>query len=125
MLLQWAQGTVQQPADPAKRSEVKMTDDQILKAVANRDQKVKTFEPLQPKHTYATLAEAQTAFQSERSKTISYMETTDADMRNHFTPHPVFGTIDAYQIILLLSSHTERHTLQMEEVMASANFPKK
>jgi hypothetical protein len=33
--------------------------------------------------------------------------------------------LDAYQWLLLLASHSERHTLQILEVKADPNFPKK
>ena len=35
-----------------------------------------------------------------------------------------FGTLDGYQWLLLLSTHSERHTAQIEEVKADPNFPK-
>jgi hypothetical protein len=34
-----------------------------------------------------------------------------------------FGTIDAYQGILFMSAHTERHVRQIEEIMDDENFP--
>jgi len=34
------------------------------------------------------------------------------------------GMLDAYQWILLLSGHTERHTLQILEVKADPKYPK-
>jgi hypothetical protein len=36
---------------------------------------------------------------------------------------PVLGPLDAYQWILLISAHSERHTKQIEEVKADPNFP--
>jgi hypothetical protein len=45
-------------------------------------------------------------------------------LKNHFTLHPAFGTINTYQLLLLLSGHSERHTLQIEEVKANPAFPK-
>ena len=38
--------------------------------------------------------------------------------------HPVLKTIDAYQMMLLLSAHCERHTLQIKEVKADPNYPR-
>jgi hypothetical protein len=32
--------------------------------------------------------------------------------------------MDAYQFLLLMAGHAERHTLQIEEVKAHQNFPK-
>jgi hypothetical protein len=36
----------------------------------------------------------------------------------------MLGPLDAYQWILLISAHSERHTKQIEEVKADPNFPK-
>jgi hypothetical protein len=38
--------------------------------------------------------------------------------------HPVFKTVDAYQTMLLISSHSERQTLQLNEVKTYSNYPK-
>jgi hypothetical protein len=35
-----------------------------------------------------------------------------------------FGTLDCYQLSLMMAAHTERHRKQMEEVKANPNFPK-
>jgi hypothetical protein len=32
--------------------------------------------------------------------------------------------VDLYQVLILLAAHSARHTLQLEEVMASPGFPK-
>jgi len=44
------------------------------------------------------------------------MQTTQDDLRAHFMEHPLLKTMDAYQIMLLLSAHSERHTAQIAEV---------
>ena len=111
------------PADPSKRAEVKMTDEQILAMVADRTDKVKTSKPFEPTGKYGSHVGAVKEFKTSRVNHIKYVATTEADLRNHFTKLPV-GTIDAYQVLLFMSAHTERHILQIEEVMANANFPK-
>jgi hypothetical protein len=35
-----------------------------------------------------------------------------------------FGVADTYQALLLIPAHTERHLAQINEVKASAGFPK-
>jgi hypothetical protein len=65
-------------------------------------------------------------FLDNRAHTIEYMKTTQEDLRDHLFDHPVpaIGTLDGYQWILLISGHTRRHTAQILEVKADANFPK-
>ena len=53
-----------------------------------------------------------------------YKRQTQDPLREHFFKHPVLGDLDAYQWILLISAHTERHVNQILEVKASPGFPK-
>ena len=113
---------VQGPAAPDKKDAV--TDDFILKAVVNRTQKFQAPEILRPTHRFATPQEMLDHFKESRARTIAYVTDTQDDLRGHFYDHPVLKTMDAYQWILLLSSHTQRHTAQLNEVKANPNFPK-
>jgi hypothetical protein len=112
------------PAAPEKRAEVKVTDEQILTRVADRSHKAQAPEFLKPTNRWATREELVKAFEDSRKATMDYVRTTNDDLRGHFGPHPLLGTMDAYQWILLISAHSERHTKQIEEVKADPNFPK-
>jgi nucleoid-associated protein YejK len=118
------EGALKGPATPDKRSEVKMTDEQVVAALESRENKVKTFAPFEPKNTpFKTLDEAITSFKDLRAEHIKYMKTTTEDLRNHMVQMP-FGTLDCYQLCLMMTAHTERHRKQIEEVKANPNFPK-
>jgi len=112
------------PVTPEQRAGVKVTDQEILDKTPDRSQKFKAPEPIAPKKTFAEPDQAVTRFKESREKDIEYIETTQDDLRDHFFPHPAFGPLDAYQWFLLVSAHTERHTLQILEVKADPNFPK-
>jgi hypothetical protein len=112
------------PADPSKRAEVAGKDEMILTKVPDRSHKVQAPEFLKPTNRWATKAEVIQAFEEARRNTMDYVRTTNDDLRDHFGPHPMLGTLDAYQWILLISAHSERHTKQIEEVKADPNFPK-
>ena len=112
------------PATPEKRAEVAGKDETILKMVPDRSHKVQAPEFLKPANRWATQAELTKAFEDSRKATMDYVRTTNDDLRDHFGPHPVLGPLDAYQWILLISAHSERHTKQIEEVKADPNFPK-
>ena len=116
------QKIMQAPVEPDKKSAV--TDDFILAAVVNRTQKFQAPEMLKPTHRFATTQEMLDHFKQSREHTIAYIRNTQDDLRGHFGDHPVLKTLDAYQWILLLSAHTQRHTAQLNEVKANANFPK-
>jgi len=112
------------PAAPEKREQVKGKDEMILQKLPDRSHKAQAPEFLRPTGRWATEADLTKAFEESRKVTMDYVRTTNDDLRDHFFDHPVFGTLDGYQWLLLLSAHSERHTAQIEEVKADPNFPK-
>jgi hypothetical protein len=112
------------PAAPEKRADDKFTVQQILAMIPDRSHKAQAPEFLKPTNRWATREELVAAFEKSRSATIDYVRSTNDDLRDHFGLHPTLGTLDAYQWILLISAHSERHTKQIEEVKADPNFPK-
>lgn len=112
------------PAAPEKRSEVAGKDEIVLQRVPDRSHKAQAPEFLKPTGRWATREEVTRAFEDSRQATMDYVRTTNDDLRDHFGPHPLLGPLDAYQWILLISAHSERHTKQIEEVKADPNFPK-
>jgi hypothetical protein len=118
------EATLKAPANPEKRSQIKMSDEQVVKTLEDRSFKVKTNEQFEPKNTpYKSLEEAMTDFKATRTEHIKYVKTTTEDLRNHVAETPL-GWVDAYQICLFLSAHNNRHTQQIREVKAAAAFPK-
>jgi len=124
LIWQWEQGTIAQPAAPEKASEVKITDEQLMKGLVDRSHKFTAPEMLQPVGKFPSTEAAIQAYISRRDSTIAYISNTKDDLKNHFAQHPAFGTINTFQLLLILSGHSERHTLQIEEVKANPAFPK-
>jgi uncharacterized damage-inducible protein DinB len=117
--------SIKNPANPEKRAEIKYTDQQLIKAVEDRSHKSKTFEALDPANsTFKSTAEALDSFNSNRTQLIAFLSNTREDLRNHVSVLPI-GTYDAYQFILLISAHSNRHTQQIEEVKANVSYPEK
>ena len=109
---------------PEKKKDLKVTDEQVIKMTEDRTNKVKTFAPLEPQNTpYKSLDEALNDFKTTRASHIKYIKATSEDLRNHFVQMP-FGLLDCYQLCLLISSHTDRHVQQLNEVKADTGFPK-
>jgi uncharacterized damage-inducible protein DinB len=115
---------MQSPAAPEKREQVKGKDQIILQRMPDRSHKAQAPEFLRPTGRWTTQADLTKAFEDSRKTTIEYIRTTNDDLRDHFFDHPVFGAMDGYQWLLLISGHTARHTEQIEEVKADPNFPK-
>lgn len=117
------EGALKTEADPSKRSDVKMTDKQVLAMIVDRTNKVKTIKPFEPTGSYGGHEAAVDAFLEKRKANIEFVKTTKEDLRNRYQQLP-FGTVDAFQILLFMSAHNERHVKQIEEVKANENFPK-
>jgi len=117
------QNTMKQPANPEKRSDIKLTDDQIISMTEDIGGKFIATQNLESKNTtYKTLDEALESFKSIRTEHIKHMKTTTEDLRNHIVQLPV-GWVDCYQICLFMSAHSNRHMQQIEELKADPNFP--
>jgi len=112
------------PAQPERRAEVKGKDTIVLEKVVDRSQKAQAPEILRPTHRWPTQQALVDHFKESRDRTIGYVEHTDDALRDHFFDHPLLGAMDGYQWLLLITAHSHRHTLQIEEVKANANFPK-
>ena len=121
------QGTLKEQANPTKRSEIKLTDEQVFAAIADRSYKVKTQEALVPAGKFGSHKATIKEFVNNRKTNIDYLRATADDLRNHFFTFPVeaIGTVDSYQLFYFMSGHTRRHTLQIEEVKNNPSFPEK
>jgi hypothetical protein len=109
--------------DPLKRSEVKMTDDQVWNMITDRTAKFKTQEQFKPGGKFGSHEATLKEFADKRDSHIKYIKSTKEDLRNRYQQLP-FGTIDAYQVILFIAAHNERHIRQIEEVKSNPGFPK-
>jgi hypothetical protein len=119
------QKTLKDAPDPAKKALIK-SDDDAIKWITDRSMKVKTSENFIPSGKFGSFDETLKAFISKRDASVKFIETTTEDLRGHFFTFPaeVLGTMDAYQIVLFMSGHTKRHTLQIEEIKSHPDFPK-
>jgi hypothetical protein len=99
-------------------------DAMIRPKVIDRSKKGKAPEMLKPSNKWKTMDEMIAEFKEKRKATMAWVETTKAEARSHAIPNPDFKELDAFQWILLLSAHTERHTLQILEVKADPKYPK-
>lgn len=110
------------PAGPADRDTAKL-DAMILSMVPDRSQKRQAPSPLVPKGRW-TPAETLAHFLDSRAKTIELLQSTP-DLRQHVSSdNPFQQPMDAYQWLLFIAAHSDRHTKQILEVKADPNFPK-
>jgi hypothetical protein len=112
-----------EPADSAKRSAFDGRDDELLQIVTDRGSRRQAPEAIHPSGRWPH-DQLIRQFQSARKRTIDLAASTDCDPRQHFFAHRAFGDLDCYQWMLLVAAHGERHRAQVEEVLASPNFPR-
>lgn len=121
-LWQLLEATMKAPVNPEKRSEIKMTEEQLVNAM--QDKNFKAIESFEPKNTsYKSLDEALSDFKEKRTDHIKYIRNSTEDLRNHVAETPL-GWLDCYQITLLISTHSNRHLLQINELKSQPGFPK-
>jgi hypothetical protein len=111
--------TLERPADSAASG---MGDNGLVQIVADRSHRVKAPESIAPAGRWAhdqVLGE----FESARKRTTDFAATTRALLREYVFPHPMLGTLDCYQWLLVVGAHGERHRAQAEEIIADAGFP--
>jgi len=119
-MFEGVQKLLKAPATPEKKSAV--TNDELMKGWLDRSQKVKADEPrTQPAGRWATPAKLAEYFKERRERTLEYVRTTQEALRSHFADP---GDLDAYQWLLAIAGHTERHVLQINEVKADPRYPK-
>ncbi|MGH2398872.1 MAG: DinB family protein [bacterium] len=98
------------------------TDAQILWYGIDRTNRARTGEARVPKGKYATAAAALAYVRKLRAEMLEYARFTQDDLRSHKL---LEGNQDVYQWFLMISTHSQRHILQIRENKANAGYPTK
>lgn len=114
--------TLEAPVDPAKENEKKFSDKELYAVITNREQKVKTSEPLEPSNKWSSTRETMKAYLASRKETKKFIRKTEQDLRHHYFDLP-FGTIDTYQMLIFGAGHQMRHNDQITEIKNHPDFP--
>jgi hypothetical protein len=94
----------------------------ILAAIPDRSRRAQAPQPVVPTGRW-TPAETLDHFLKSRASTIEFLQSTP-DLRQHVTDSPLKQPLDAYEWLLFMGAHSERHTKQILEVKADPAFPK-
>ncbi|HTS27312.1 MAG TPA: DinB family protein [Bryobacteraceae bacterium] len=117
---------------PAPRAAAgRQADEVVIDKMPDRTAKFQAPDFLQPTGRW-TPSVSMDHLLKNYAELVKYLETTP-DLRQHAVDAPAlkaiseggYDTMDGYQSILLVAAHTERHTKQILEVCADANFPAK
>jgi hypothetical protein len=115
---QRVQDSMKQPATTEK---LEATDAAILWYGIDRTNRQKTGEARVPHGTFKTAADALATFRKLRSTMRDYAQSTSDDLRSRKL---LEGNMDVYQWFLMISTHSQRHILQIREVKAHSGYPK-
>jgi hypothetical protein len=122
-LFKMVSGDMAKPAAESDNAEAeRVTDEKVLAMVTDRSQRFQAPEPVRPSGRWGSPQDTLKEFLQLRARTLEYLKTT-AGLRANISDSPL-GKLDAYQRLLFISGHSERHFEQMQEVMADPNFPK-
>ncbi len=104
--------------------DVKPIDDLVLTSIPDRSHKAQAPEPLKPTNRFGSPDGSLKHFTEARERTEDFLRKHD-DLRAHAVDSPLGKKLDAYEWVLFIGAHSERHTKQINEVKADPNFPKK
>ena len=119
-----AESVIKQPANEEQRSKITHSDEELLQSFTNRSQKFQATEAcLAERPSAKTAEEALDEFKQSRNLLIKFARSTTDNLRDHVSITPD-GASDAYQLILMIAAHTQKHIQQIEEIKKDNGFPK-
>jgi hypothetical protein len=93
-------------------------EEDFMRRMVDRSVKAKAPERGHPRGRFANLEEAHKQFEIARGETIGFVENNSNDLRAIEITHPLptFGEVSAYEMLILMAKHAERHALQIAEI---------
>ena len=111
------QAALRQP--PGRRSA--MSDADVLWYGIDRTRRETAIPTERPSGQVRELRAALAAYREHHDRVVQFVKSTREDLRSRIVDRQA---CDAYQWALLISTHEQRHILQIREIKASAKFPK-
>ncbi len=108
------QGMLQGEADES--IDMSGGDGILIGTIANRGTRVTTAPQFEPSGKWETKEAMLSALKESRTQIIDFLKSNKENMRHHKGQVPL-GEVDAYQVVLLIAGHSQRHTHQMKEVL--------
>ena len=107
---------------PAGAIKPEATDAGILWYGIDRTNRQRTGEARVPKGRFDSVDKSLAEFRKLRATMREMAKSTEEDMRGRMLKD---GNMDVYQWYLMISTHSQRHILQIREIKAHASYPKK
>jgi hypothetical protein len=106
---------------PVTGEKVEATDAAILWYGIDRSNRQRTGEARVPHGTFKDIAGSSAAFRKLRAEMLEVAKASKEDMRGRKL---LQGNMSVYQWFLMISTHSQRHILQIREIKAHSAFPK-
>ena len=106
---------------PPAAQKPEATDAAILWYGIDRTNRARTGEARVPTGKWSDVRDSFASFRKLRAEMRRYATTTADDLRSR---RLLDGNMDVYQWFLMISSHSQRHILQIREIKAQAGYPK-
>jgi hypothetical protein len=95
----------------------------VMAQIPDRSHKGQAPDPLKPTNRFGSPEASLKHFAESRAITEDFLKNTP-DLREHAAMSPLGKNLDAYEFVLFIAAHSERHTKQILEVKADPKFPK-
>jgi hypothetical protein len=105
----------------ANTEKVTATDADILWYGIDRTRRATTGEARVPKGKWTHVSGSLAEFRKLRATMKDYAKATTDDLRSRKL---LEGNMDVYQWFLMISTHSQRHILQIREIKAHADYPR-
>ena len=110
-------------AQPVRGDRIgRMTDEDVLWYGIDRTNRETALRTEEPTRTLKDVTSGLAAHRRQHAQLEEYIRTTQDDLRHRLVPRQ---QSDAYQWALLISTHEQRHILQIREIKADPKYPKK
>ena len=110
------QRALESPADPDWQAKTAGKNELLERVLVDRSQKATAPELLQPRGTGKE--EVIRRFRESRARTLEFAGSTQLPLKAHTREHPfpVFRTLNAYQWLLYIPLHNQRHNQQLAAI---------
>ena len=98
-----------------------MNDIDVLWYGIDRTARETALKTEEPSRSLPNVQSGLTAYRTQHSKLLEYVRTTSDDLRGRLVERQ---NCDGYQWALLISTHEQRHILQIREIKAHPKYPK-
>lgn len=106
---------------PPSEKKAETTDAQILWYGIDRTNRAKTGEARVPSGKFKDVKAALASVRALRATIRDYAATTKEDLRGRLLTG---GNMDVYQWVLMISTHSQRHIMQIREIKAHSKYPR-